>query len=136
VAGWYSNNFIRHCHTRKLNGDRLLFGEPGQSCCAVPHYTHARTGAVRPDSNPMPILILESEICQKYSASTFDRTTAQAKGPKHVAQRFAGISQMTRLDKHINSYFTENIMHLHYNYLSMEVVRRSSCTFNSGPTPQ
>jgi len=61
VAGWYGNNFIRHCHARKLNGDQLLFGETGQSCCWVLHYTHARTGAVRPDSNQLLILIRESE---------------------------------------------------------------------------
>lgn len=65
VAGLYGNNFIRHCHARKLNGDRLLLGETGQSCCWVLHYTQARTEAVRPDSSTLPILILEPEICLK-----------------------------------------------------------------------
>ena len=114
VAGWYGNNFIRHCHARKLNGDRLLFGQTGQSCCWVLHYTHARNGAVGPDSIPLPILIRGTEIClKKYIATSCDRTTAQKKGPKHVVQRLPGISQMTILDKHSNSYLTENIMHLH-----------------------
>jgi hypothetical protein len=67
VAGWNGNNFSRHCHARKLNGDRLLFGQTGQSCRWVFHYTHARTGAVRPDSNPLPISIGETEIRLKKS---------------------------------------------------------------------
>jgi hypothetical protein len=137
VAGWYGNNFIHQCHTRKLNGDRLLFGQTGQSYCWVLHYTHARNGAVRPDSNPLPILIRESETClKKYSAATFKRTTTVAKRPNHLAQRLAGSSQKTRLDKHINSYLRENIMHLHCKYFLLEVFRQSSCTVKSDPTSQ